>query len=290
MVEDVHSSVLIATIGAKPQLVTLATDCLIARGELLEQVIGVHATRKRAETAQAIDTLTQEFSSNYINIKFNPIELSANDEPLEDITTPLQVEVAFRTLYAVVRKEKLSDRKIHLLIAGGRRTLTVFGMSVAQMLFDDRDRLWHLASHPILEASARLHASDAEWARLIQIPVLPWGRLSPAFNILRSVEDPFLAEEQLRRLRLQEQWDQARIFVLTKLSGAERSVVELLTRDGLNQEEISGRLSISPRTVEQHLRSAYRKAADHWDMEDINQTRLVRLLSLYFVTGGGGTE
>jgi DNA-binding CsgD family transcriptional regulator len=52
----------------------------------------------------------------------------------------------------------------------------------------------------------------------------------------------------------------------------------LLVRDGLSQNEIAEHLSLSPRTVEQHLRSAYRKAADHWQLESMNQTQLVRLL------------
>lgn len=157
-------------------------------------------------------------------------------------------------------------------------------MAVAQMLFDDSDRLWHFASHPDLEASGRLHAAPGEWARLIRIPVIPWGRLSPAFNVLQSVEDPLSAAEHLSRLKMREQWDTARIFVLTKLSPAEREVVECLVRAGLNQVEIAARLSLSPRTVEQHLRSVYRKAAEHWELERVNQTQLVRLLSVYFIT------
>lgn len=156
-------------------------------------------------------------------------------------------------------------------------------MAVAQMLFDDRDRLWHLASHATLEESARLHANPDEWVRLIQIPVIPWGRISPAFASLREVVDPFEAVEKLNKLRLREQWDQARIFLLSGLSPAERSVVELLVRDGLSQNEIAEKLALSARTVEQHLRSAYQKAEEHWELEnDVRQTQLVRLLSIFF--------
>jgi len=170
-----------------------------------------------------------------------------------------------------------------LLIAGGRRTLTVAGMATAQILFDDEDRLWHLASHPDLEASGNLHVGDGEWSRLIPIPVIAWGRLSPVFDVLRSVDDPFEAAKRLSDMRLREQWDQARIFVLTRLSVSEKNVVELLVRDGLNQNEIADKLSLSLRTVEQHLRSSYQKAKEHWDLEtDVRQTQLVRVLSIFF--------
>jgi DNA-binding CsgD family transcriptional regulator len=156
-------------------------------------------------------------------------------------------------------------------------------MATAQILFDDEDRLWHLASHPDLEASGNLHAREGEWTRLIPIPVIPWGRLSPVFDVLRAVDDPFAAAKKLSELRLREQWDQARIFVLAHLSSAERNVVELLVRDGLSQNEIADRLNLSTRTVEQHLRSAYKKAEKHWELEsDVHQSQLVRLLSIFF--------
>jgi len=179
---------------------------------------------------------------------------------------------------------KMQDRAIHLLIAGGRRTLTVFGMAVAQILFDDQDNLWHIASHPALEESGNLHASGDEWARLIPIPVIAWGRMSPVFDILRSVDDPFVAAKQLSDFRLREQWDIARIFVLTKLTPSESSVAALLVQDGLRQSEIAERLGVSLRTVENHLRSIYRKAEEHWEAENINQARLARLLGLFFST------
>jgi DNA-binding CsgD family transcriptional regulator len=278
------SVVLMATLGSKAQLITLTLDCLSKQGIWPEEVVVFHTWRERSETAHALLRLSEDSKLNTSFPPFRFVELKNADGALRDVTLPEELEVAFRSLYSEIRASKMAEKSVHLLIAGGRRTLTVFGMAVAQMLFDDTDFLWHLASHPELEASGRLHAGPEEWVRLIPIPVIPWGRLSPVFNTLFSIEDPLAAVEQLNQIRLREQWDLARIFMLTKVSSAEQVVVKLLVCDGLNQMGISSRLSLSPRTVEQHLRSVYRKAADHWGLEHVNQTMLVRLLNLYCTT------
>ena len=278
------SSILIATLGSKPQIITLALDCLRAKGEYPDKLTVIHASRERKETDQAIEKLLVDLPVSNPGLTFAFEELNSNGMPLADITSKEEVDTAFRAVYADVSKAKLEGMKVQLLIAGGRRTLTVAGMSTAQILFDDEDRLWHLTSHPDLEASAALHAFENEWSRLIPIPFIPWGRLSPVFDVLRSVDDPFEATKKLSELRLRDQWDMARIFVLTKLTVAEKNVVELLVRDGLSQNEIAEKLFLSVRTVEEHVRSAYRKARDYWNLEsDVRQPQLIRLLNIFFV-------
>jgi CRISPR-associated protein (TIGR02584 family) len=276
------SAILIATLGSKAQIITLTLDLLQQQHDLPSEVVVVHTWHERFETAQALARLQADLPFAYPQVVFRSLELCDESGSLHDVTAPQEVECAFRALYAEVHAAKLANRAVHLQIAGGRRTLTVFGMATAQMLFDERDHLWHLSSHPALEESGRLHADPGEWARLIPIPVVLWGRFSPVFEELGAIADPFEAAERLRQLRLREKWDAARIFVLGSLTGAERRVVELLVREGLTDNELAYRLSVSPRTVEAHLREVYRKASDHWQIAAVGRTQLVALLGLYY--------
>jgi CRISPR-associated protein (TIGR02584 family) len=286
MVPDRSNSLLIATLGSKAQIITLTLDLLQRQGDLPGEVVVVHTWRDRFETAQALARLQADLPFAYPQVIYRSMELCDDSGPLRDVTAPQEVECAFRALYAEVRAAKLAERAVHMQIAGGRRTLTVFGMATAQMLFDERDRLWHLSSQPALEDSGRLHAGPDEWARLIPIPVVLWGRLSPVFEELSTVADPFDAAERLRQYRLREKWDTARTFVLGSLTGAEQRVAELLAREGLTDAEIAMRLSISPRTVERHLGDIYLKAAAHWDLPGVNRAQLITLLHLYYSTSG----
>lgn len=277
-------AILIATLGSKAQIITLTLDLLQQQAAGLSEVVVVHADPQRPETAAALQRLYDEVPRRYSQLVYRTLELrhTDTDKPLADIVAPHEVEAAFRALYAEVRAAKLADRAVHLQIAGGRRTLTVFGMATAQLLFDERDRLWHLSSPPELEASGRLHAGPGEWARLIPIPVVLWGRLSPVFEELGAVSDPFLATERLRQLRLREKWEMANSFVLGVLTGAERRVAELLAREGLMDAEIARRLDLSSRTVERHLSEIYLKAAAHWTVGSVNRAQLITLLNLFY--------
>ena len=117
---------------------------------------------------------------------------------------------------------------------------------------------------------------------LIPIPVILWGQVSPILTDLSQVDDPYEAVERIRRLQLVEKVEQSRVYILGSLTAAERRVVELLVRDGLSDQELAERLVLSPRTVEEHLRSAYRKADAHWELVSVNRNKLISLLNLYY--------
>lgn len=281
-------AVLIATLGSEPQVVTAALDLLLARGILVSRVKVLHTSPAGGPVAAAAGVLAEEFDRARYEppVAFELEPLQAGGQLVEDVETPAASAAALRALYRLVHAEKQAERQVHLCIAGGRKNLAVYGMVAAQLLFDERDCLWHLYSAGEFLSSRRMHPRPGDQVHLLPIPVLLREYLSPALTHLRGVDDPYEALERIAQMDTQRKMEQAGGFVKGALSGAEQRVVALLVREGLGDQEIGERLHLSPRTVEQHLRSAFSKAAAHWEIEDVNRTQLVTLLHAYFSLPG----
>jgi CRISPR-associated Csx14 family protein len=280
-----QSATLIATLGSEPQVVTVACDLLLKSGELIDTVAVIHTIAPGTAIEQAVDILRTAFIDQPYagNVRLNLIPLLDDENcPIADVDSSTSSRIAFREIYRQVREAKLEGLRVHLSIAGGRKSMAVFGMAAAQLLFDEQDRLWHLFSSGDFLSSKRLHPEPGDEVHLIPIPVILWSQVSPVLTDLRQAQDPFEALGRIRQLQLRERLDQARAFVLGSLTAAERRVVELLVREGLAGQEIADRLVISPRTVEGQLRSAYLKAANHWELPDVGRAQLISLLNMYY--------
>lgn len=280
----VQSSLLLATLGSESQVITAALDLLNGQGENITRVLVMHTSGNQPEFIKAQERLREAFDQppyagkNLLDLR--PIQ-DEHGRLLEDVSTPSTTQAAFRYLYQQVRLAKLDNYRIHLGIAGGRKSLSLFSMAAAQMLCDENDRIWYLYSGGDFLTSKRLHPGPGDDVHLIPIPFIRWSQVTPVWTGLKSVEDPFEAEEYIRNSQLYDRLEQARSYLFGSLTPAERRVVELLAHESLSDQEIAGRLSISPRTVEQHLRSAYQKARDHWGLSAVDRVQLVNLLSLY---------
>lgn len=283
------SACLIASLGSEPQVVTTTLDLLFQRGVYIRRVYVVHtAPLAGSAIAHSLDALQADAAAHRYPqpVTFVFEQLFLGDRPLEDVETPEESAAAFQTFYRLIHRAKRAGEQVHLCIAGGRKTMAIYGMVAAQLLFDARDMLWHLYSAGNFLTSRRLHPQPGDQVSLQEVPVLLRGYISPALGELSRFENADQALAHFQRLNLEKRLAECRTFVLNELTAAERRAVTLLVSEGLSDQEIATRLHLSPRTVEQQLRSAYSKAAAHWELEDVNRAQLVALLGIYCAMGG----
>lgn len=285
-----QTAILIATLGTEAQVVTAALDLLLARGEPIGEVWAVHTDSREPGIRLAVERLKAAFEDpaeddthriGSVPLSLLPI-FDEQGRLVDDVDTPASAQAAFRFIYRQVRRAKLAGFRIHLAVAGGRKPLALFAISTAQLLCDEGDSLWYLVSGGEFLASKRLHPAPGDYVQLLAVPFIRWSRVSPVWTAPGAADDPFEAAARVERIQLGERLEAARSFILGVLTPAERRIVEPIVVEGMTSAEVAARQFLSPRTVEQHLRSVYRKAADHWEMEEMNRAQLIALLSLYY--------
>jgi CRISPR-associated protein Csx14 len=248
--------VLVATLGTEPQVVTLAADLLAQQGCALAEVIVVHTAGSWVEPA--VVRLREELGrAGAVTSRF--LEVTGPEGPVDDILTEDDVAALLRTLYRVVRDEKKAGGRVHLSIAGGRKPMAVYGMLVAQLLFDEGDRLWHLLSEGWRPGDRRvMHAQPGDRIWLVPVPVLRWSSVSPVATELALSDDPWEAIGAQRQMRAREEQQRQRDFVQHWLTPAEREVTRLASQ-GLDNAAVANRLGKKEKTVANQLTSVYDK-------------------------------
>jgi CRISPR-associated Csx14 family protein len=254
-------AVFVATLGSEPQVVPLALDALIAQGEKISRVIVVHTLADREPVQLSLERLRHEFVTERFygnSLLFIPHLLAGSSGPLADVITPNEIDTAFQSLYTLLRQHKHAGNNIHLCVAGGRKTMALFAMAAAQILFDNDDHVWHLVSAPHLVASRKLHADYLKDVTLIPIPLAHWGRLRP--DDKQTLHD----------------------FIENALTPAEREVTLLLIREGLSNAALAERLGKSTKTIANQLSSVYLKSEQHFGLSNPpDRAQLLVLLGSY---------
>jgi CRISPR-associated protein Csx14 len=279
--------VMVATLGTEPQVVTIALDLLQEKGHRPEEVVVVHTAGEVVRPALA--RLTEEFASGAV--AYRPLPIVGPSGPVADIVTDEDATALLQTLYREVRALKRARCRVHLSIAGGRKPMAVYGMVVAQLLFDEDDRVWHLLSEGWEPGSERvMHLRPGDRAWLVPVPVLRWTESAAAIAALMAQDDPWAAIRRQRELTQAQAMQRRGEFLRHWLSPAEREVVELLVREGLDNAGIARRLYKSERTVANQLTQVYAKLHEFLGFPEATTGRSVLIAELapYFALKGGG--
>lgn len=252
-------TILLTTLGGKPQVVTFALDWLLAQGETITQVNVLHLSSQDPRVRASLARLESEFPGRQqyretgINLRYEPVELTRNSVSLPEIRDGVAAEAVWQFVYAHVAALKAGGARLHVCLAGGRRMMGLMAMSSAMLHFDHQDRLWHLFTPDELRHNAGegnlMHVPPNAGVRLIHVPIVPWGAYFPGLRALTGLSAANLIAQQSQVLDREEH---ARCTRVRKQLTDRQT--EVLRAFAANQtpRQVAEYLNISLRTVDAH--------------------------------------
>ena len=256
------SEILIATLSTEPQGVTWVLDWLLAHNHPISEVAIIHTNGEAIRPA--IERLDAEFSAGvYPGVRYRRIPITSPTGAVDDILSEQDAWALLRTLYRTIRIARQVGQPIHLSITSGRKTMAVYGMVAAQLLFGEHDRVWHMASTRRWAGGQKsLHATPGDHVQMISVPVVHWADAATAAALL-DVEDPWEALQRQRSLGQRQAARQRKEFLERYLTPKERELTLLLVTEGLDNAGLARRLGKRQQTVANQLTRIYRKF-DEW--------------------------
>ncbi len=271
------STVVVATVGGQPQVVTFALDALLDQGVPVDVVYLLHLSTRTPRVAASLRRLLDEWEDGRYRARNHPcqverIPLGLEGRVLDDIRSQADARVVLRSVQNLLTDLKRRDCTVHLCVAGGRRMIALLAVVAAALLSDHRDRVWHLYTpDPIRERAeegAIMHVPPEAGVRLVQVPLVPWSEYFPGLRSL-ALADEGAVERHLRRLSaLDEERCRA---VFEALSPRRREVLQAFAQ-GLSPQEVAERLHISLHTVHSHKTVILAECRNVWGVDD--STRL----------------
>ena len=287
-------AVFIATLGNAPQVVTLALDHLLPRHSFVEVCVihtdntpGPQQPRMRFDTMrETVQALDKEFlhpkpidsfphekawrvdyrmPNRYYQFTYRRVIIHQMVQKPGELGTAVSVydveseensRAAFRTIYQLVKRYKEQRAVIQFSIAGGRKSMSVFGMTAAQLLFTPGDKLWHLVSPYAFMDSRAMHDPE-NVTHLINIPFISVSTVNPVLGHLMSSSDPYdIVQAQENYLHLM---DLSRKETFLRELDFDEYQILVGVAQGLGNEEIGRRLKKerAKKTVANKLTSIY---------------------------------
>ncbi|MCS7260341.1 MAG: CRISPR-associated ring nuclease [Anaerolineae bacterium] len=255
-------SLLLVTMGGQPQVVTFALDWLLARGEIIREVVVVHLSptpdllAEYQRTQRALERLHREFSGDHYQgrpCRLRLVPIRYDDVRLADIRSEADADVVWSAIYQLLITLKAQGRPLHLCIAGGRRIMGLLTLSAAMLLCGHQDHVWHMYTPTGFRECARngsiMHARPEDGVRLIRVPFVPWGAYFPALRDLMMRSPAEVIAAQTAQLEAAEYARCRSVF--EQLTRRQRDVLRLFAL-GNNPQGVAEQLHITLATVNTH--------------------------------------
>lgn len=287
--------VYVATVGNAPQVITLGLDSLLQQIPFVEVCV-IHTDDRQVENLPKMkfstmhETMVQldhEFlnrrllttepgenswqvdyrdgSGRYHKFTYRRVLIQRMEQapgqlatavPVQDVETEANSQAAFRTIFRTVQRYKEQRAVIHFNLAGGRKSMSVFAMSAAQILFTPGDKLWHVVSQQEFMHTKAMHDAAGQ-SQLVPIPFVSVSTLNPVLGMLVSSNDPYdMVQAQENFLHLMDMQRKERF--LRALNYDEYQILVGVAQ-GLSNDEIGKRLkkSLAGKTVANKLTTIY---------------------------------
>jgi CRISPR-associated protein Csx14 len=279
-------NVLLAMLGVNPQIVTISLDLLLKNEQVqTDEVATVYTNNEHVRASLTI--LDEELKQSH-GPQHRSILIGGKDNPIDDFLTKTDAMVLFRTLYREIKSYKQANWRIHLSIAGGRRVMSAYALVVAQLLFDEDDRCWHLFSDFWQrDRDRKMHLEPGDHAILVPVPVLRWSPMATVTADFAFSDDPWQVIEQQQVLQQRERDLRLQAF-LKSLPRVQQEVARLLA-EGLNNEAIAARHSKTIYTVNKQVSNIYAEWRTFFGLLKNASVRdqIVAELAGYFARQGG---
>ncbi len=272
--KEKRPSVLLSTMGGQAQVVTFALDVLLAQGEEIEQVVVLHLSPDDPRVHRALAQLGQVFAADFYAhagraCHFRHVLIRDSDRPLVDIRSEADATATWRVVHEVISTLKAQGWQVHLCLAGGRRMIGLLALSVAMLIFEHHDRVWHMYTPRDLLERARdgaiLHARPEDGVRLIQVPIVPWGAYFPALRALAQASP-------LEAVAAQVQWMDAE-----ERARCQRAIGQLTSRQvevlrafaaGQDPQQVAETLCVTVKTVHAHKTVILDECRNAWGLPE----------------------
>ena len=288
-----RETILIATLGGQPQVVTFALDALLAQGLLIDEVVVVYLGDNRYREAYL--HLAREFERGQYqgrSCRFRGVLIKEQGRPLADVRHTLDAEAVWQNLHELLGTLKGENAQIHLLLAGGRRLVALLAMSTAMLHFDHADRVWHIYTPQALQEQARggalMHVGSRAGVQLISTPLTPWGTYFPGLRSLLKVSPAQVLAVRDRWLNQHERELCRQVW--QRLTPRQRDTARAFA-DGDSRAQAAKRLSVTLATVDSHKREVLAQCRVAWGLAEeqrLDYHFIREKFEPFLMAGGGG--
>ncbi len=238
-------SVMIATLGFAPQIITRTVDFLRwpkfwYADPALERVILVRTGRYNAGHSPwpTLNHFRHYFEETYPQIILEelPIKDSAGNE-VQDVETVANSELTFNTIFGRVKTLKAEGYRCHGVIAGGRKSMTIYLMVTAQLLFSEGDKLWHLISDKETQEPHVLGVESEDSSTLVEVPTYYLANALPMLHqLVINSHNPASALRHYQRHATPAQLWQLDAFYKAECDNIDRRILRLAYLGMSNRE------------------------------------------------------